>query len=309
MSRLALIAVFFGSAGIASAKPTETLTSGPPTVNGALDVTAVEKVVTAGNSKLLACYKGQFPLRKRAINTTSVTFTIGKAGRVTAASTELSESLDTCLLAAIKKLTFPRPKDGAPVEVTYVLRFERMPGEWDAVIVSGGRPAPIVSPPAIDPVVVRDGSVPTIKLGDHTVKGPLDQGIVNRYVKRQLHGLRFCYETALLATKGLKGTLTITFTIGADGRVSAATATGVSDHDTHWCMEATIKRIKFPKPKGGEVVVTYPVTVDPGEPTKKPAPATTTPTAPAKTPPAKTGPATSATKTAPAAKTAPKPSK
>jgi flavin-dependent dehydrogenase len=103
-----------------------------------------------------------------------------------------------------------------------------------------------------------------VTIGQPKVKGELDKAIIRRYVKRNIQKLRYCYEKELIAKTKLKGTITATFVIGADGKVTSAKATGLKDGAAvEECYGRMIEMIAFPKPKTGEVTVTYPFTLKP----------------------------------------------
>ena len=94
-------------------------------------------------------------------------------------------------------------------------------------------------------------------LGLPSVIGDLDKQIIGRYVKRNLMNIQRCWEAELHNRPKLEGTVTAKFTIGADGIVSASSASGMASVET--CVAAVIKRIEFPKPSAGKPVqVTYP---------------------------------------------------
>jgi len=103
------------------------------------------------------------------------------------------------------------------------------------------------------------GGVPTISIGVPTVTGDLDKALVRRYIKRNIQKLSYCYEKEVLAKPGLTGTLTASFGIGPDGKVTSPTATGVSP-EVASCVTGVIATIVFPKPKSGSVQATYPFT-------------------------------------------------
>ena len=94
-------------------------------------------------------------------------------------------------------------------------------------------------------------------LGQPTLTGNLDRAIVRRYLKRNIQKLTYCYEKELLVKPGLAGTVTLAFTIAADGTVSHATGSGV-DGEVSSCMAGVVADIVFPKPKSDKVVVSYP---------------------------------------------------
>jgi len=115
-------------------------------------------------------------------------------------------------------------------------------------------------------------SVPTVSFGQPNAVGDLDKAIIRRYIKRNVQKLQYCYEKQLLAKPGIKGTVTATFKISAEGTVASSSADGV-DQTVSECVAGVIGAIEFPKPKDGGVVdVKYPLTFSPGEPEpKKPA--------------------------------------
>ena len=117
-------------------------------------------------------------------------------------------------------------------------------------------------------------SVPTVSVGQPKAVGDLDKAIIRRYIKRNIQKLQYCYEKQLLAKPEIKGTVTATFKISADGVVATSSANGV-DPAVSECVAGVIGGIEFPKPKDGGVVdVNFPLDFSPGEPepaAKKPA--------------------------------------
>jgi hypothetical protein len=113
-------------------------------------------------------------------------------------------------------------------------------------------------------------AVSTVSIGAPVAAGSLDKTIIRRYVRRQLHQFRYCYEKRLMARPTLAGTLTTHFTIDGDGRVVAATAEGLGDAEVEACVAGVIQAIEFPRPGGGGMVqVNYPFEVHPA---KEPSP-------------------------------------
>ncbi len=282
---------------------------GQPTVTGDLDKAIIRRYVKRNAQKLQYCYERELlatPDLKGG--TITVGFTIGTDGRVTTstASGLTNTNVESCMADVIKAIDFPKPKGDSEVVVSYPL-----------VVSPAVAPAPAptnATPQAAEPGaggvgtishgsgvgvgVGYDGStarrrgivVPTAKLGAPTVKGTLDKAILRRYLKRQILRLQYCYEKELLQTRGLEGTVTLAFTIGVEGVVTTSTASGLGNTNVETCTAGVLKAIEFPKPKSGEVTVTYPLTFHPGSYV---APTTSTdaeaPVAPpAKAPPAKT---------------------
>lgn len=110
----------------------------------------------------------------------------------------------------------------------------------------------------------RTMSMPAVHIGTADVKGPLDKAIVRRYVKRNTQKLLYCYEKQLLSTPSLAGTVTVTFRIGADGKIAAPVKAKGVDPTIDACVADVVKAIEFPKPKHGKPVdVTYPFVYTP----------------------------------------------
>jgi hypothetical protein len=77
------------------------------------------RVVKRSSRERLACYTKVSALDAF---TTTATFTIGGNGKVrTAEAVGLDEQADRCIAATISKLTFGKPKDGQPVDVSFPL--------------------------------------------------------------------------------------------------------------------------------------------------------------------------------------------
>jgi len=106
---------------------------------------------------------------------------------------------------------------------------------------------------------------PSIRIGNASATGALDKNIIRRYIRRQLPRIRNCYEKRLLVEPTLAGTVVITFTIAANGTVATVASRGM-DSEVGRCVEGAIKRIQFPKPKGGGTVeVRYPFAFQTGD--------------------------------------------
>lgn len=71
---------------------------------------------------------------------------------------------------------------------------------------------------------------------------------------------RACYEKALAKKPSLGGKLTVSFTIGADGRVAAASGAGFSDKAVTTCVVKEFLGLRFPPPPGRKPIpVKYPL--------------------------------------------------
>ena len=106
----------------------------------------------------------------------------------------------------------------------------------------------------------RDPGPSKVTLGQPNAQGDLDKAIIRRYVKRNIAKVQFCYEKYLAVDAGLQGTLMVQFFITPEGKVASASASGVNPGVAD-CVADVIRKIEFPKPKGGGgVQVNYPFT-------------------------------------------------
>lgn len=109
--------------------------------------------------------------------------------------------------------------------------------------------------------------VPRVRQAKATVKGSLDKDIIRRIVRAHINEVRHCYNKGLTKDPALKGKVTVDFTIGSTGKVTASSvsSTTLSDKAVGTCIAAAAKRWKFPSPTGGGVVVVkYPFSLEPG---------------------------------------------
>lgn len=98
--------------------------------------------------------------------------------------------------------------------------------------------------------------------------GSLDPALIDEVVKRHLSQIRYCYSRQLqLADQGaLGGKIVIRFTIARDGTVSASNvkSSTMGSEAVETCVARRFNTMKFPQPKAGIVVVSYPFVFQPG---------------------------------------------
>lgn len=110
------------------------------------------------------------------------------------------------------------------------------------------------------------GASGKVKIGQGTSHGSLDRNIIRRFVRRQMGRLRYCYEQQLVKDPSLNASVVVTFTIDGSGIVSRAAArprgkTTAATTAVATCVEKVIRKIRFPRPRGGgQVTVKYPFT-------------------------------------------------
>jgi hypothetical protein len=98
-------------------------------------------------------------------------------------------------------------------------------------------------------------TVPTISIGAPVVSGSLDKNIIQRYLRRQIERISYCYERELLSRPRLHGIVETHFVISQNGRVEASTATGM-DQRVAACVADVIAHMEFPAAE--RVMVNYP---------------------------------------------------
>ncbi|MEQ9500529.1 MAG: AgmX/PglI C-terminal domain-containing protein [Deltaproteobacteria bacterium] len=97
--------------------------------------------------------------------------------------------------------------------------------------------------------------------GRTIIKGSLSKEEIGRVIRRNLARFKYCYEKQLNANPNLSGKISIYFTIAPTGSVAAAKVreTSMNDKTVEACTVKVMRSLKFPKPRGGGiVVVTYP---------------------------------------------------
>lgn len=102
--------------------------------------------------------------------------------------------------------------------------------------------------------------------GETEAKGSLPKAVIRRVMRQRMNTFKYCYEKRLQAIPELSGKIVVAFTIGTDGRVVAARidSSTLKDERVEACVGKATKRLRFPKPKGGVVVVRYPLVFKPG---------------------------------------------
>jgi Ca-activated chloride channel family protein len=101
---------------------------------------------------------------------------------------------------------------------------------------------------------------PTVRMGATSVSGRLPPEVIQRIVRQNFGRMRLCYERGLNENPMLGGTVSVRFSISADGSIGAVSASGsMPDARVIACVAAAFRGMSFPAPEGGVVVVTYPI--------------------------------------------------
>lgn len=97
-------------------------------------------------------------------------------------------------------------------------------------------------------------------MGETSVSGGLPKEVIQRIVRPNFGLFRLCYEAALALDGDLEGTITVRWTIEADGSVRDLRAeSDFKDKTLVECVRKAFGRISYPKPEGGVVQVRYPL--------------------------------------------------
>ncbi|MBW2734392.1 MAG: TonB family protein [Deltaproteobacteria bacterium] len=107
----------------------------------------------------------------------------------------------------------------------------------------------------------RPQRLPPIGVGIPTIRGALDRSIVRRYIRQNIQQFKYCYTRSLQQNAKLQGRVVVKFIIAGTGQVtlSKVQRSTMGHASTEQCLAQAMRRITFPKPQGGGiVVVSYP---------------------------------------------------
>ncbi|MFH1222850.1 MAG: AgmX/PglI C-terminal domain-containing protein [Pseudomonadota bacterium] len=94
-------------------------------------------------------------------------------------------------------------------------------------------------------------------------EGKMSPNVIARILSQHVSAFQYCYNKALQGNPRLGGELKVKFLIKENGAVDSRNIqfSGVvaKDGNLTSCVQRVFSRIKFPSPKGGDVVVNYPL--------------------------------------------------
>lgn len=97
--------------------------------------------------------------------------------------------------------------------------------------------------------------------GQALVMGSLDRSVIQRVIQQNKARIRYAYERELTKNPNLAGKIVVKFTVGPEGKVTAAqiASSTVNDAVVEEQVLRVIRSLQFPKiPGGGSLQVTYP---------------------------------------------------
>lgn len=100
-------------------------------------------------------------------------------------------------------------------------------------------------------------------------KPPISQGVVYKVIMGGSNDVEQCYRRALTSNPGLAGKVRVEFVIAPDGTVNSqkVVETSLNNTQAEDCILGVFSKLKFPRPKGGEVIVTFPFLFSVSDPT------------------------------------------
>lgn len=98
----------------------------PPLGTGGLPRIEIQRVIRAEVPRIKACYQARLVKDPTLEGRVVVRFSIAKDGSVdhVTITTGLQPDVDDCIKGVVESLSFPAPKDGAPVIVNYPFVFK-----------------------------------------------------------------------------------------------------------------------------------------------------------------------------------------
>jgi TonB family protein len=138
---------------------------------------------------------------------------------------------------------------------------------------TGSIPPIYLCPPTAD-VVDQIGKAPksqpagkkkrgavSLHSGTPVIMGALSRQVISGTIRKHIKQVKYCYEKELVRNPSLQGKVNVKFVIAANGKVSQASIirSTVGNKPMQACIVNAVKRIRFPPPKGGGIViVSYP---------------------------------------------------
>jgi TonB family protein len=99
------------------------VTEGAGLVTGSLDKDVIRRIIRRHINEVKYCYQKELQGNPALRGTVVVRFTIGKDGLVTkaevASTTLKNTTVETCIVAAVRRWLFPKPQGGGVVIVSY----------------------------------------------------------------------------------------------------------------------------------------------------------------------------------------------
>lgn len=96
------------------------------------------------------------------------------------------------------------------------------------------------------------------------IQGGMSRQAVKRVIDEHLDEISYCYECALISNPSIMGKMVFEWKILMSGKVGEIRikSSSIQSSELHSCLKGAIRSWQFPKPRGAEVVVSYPFVFD-----------------------------------------------
>ncbi len=139
------------------------------------------------------------------------------------------------------------PRDAAPSSPT----IDAAPSDEAAPGPAGGDVATARLASAGPPAVVELTRLGGLSSDDGAA------GAIHAAILARRKDVKACYLRREATRPGLAGKVTAKLSVGADGRVTEASATGM-DAEVARCIADVLRTVTFPPPEGGQATITFP---------------------------------------------------
>lgn len=188
---------------------------------------------------------------------------------------EVARTMAALSVAPDADLSTPEALERALSEAPRYGRFDRdaPPRNMVGVLYLGVGPSVAAKPPETEDKTEEEGeeveegerASAELKIGAGKSTGFCKKSNIKSVVRRRAGAFRACYERRLKVKPRLAGQLDVRWTIGIDGRVKGASASGsLGDPQVKDCVLRVFRRMRFKKPDGGICVVKWPLRFEPG---------------------------------------------
>ena len=203
---------------------------------GRLDTQSIQRVIDEHADEARYCYQRERIASPSLAGTVAVKFVIAPSGSVRSSEVTQpiaqSPALGECVASQVRNWVFPKPDGNGSLIVTH----------------------PFVFSPSDKPLeMVCDG----VSSEEQSRRGWLDQKLIQRVLREHLDEFRYCGQRELEISPELSGTVVVKFIISPTGAVcaSAIEKSTVPNAAVDLCLVARLRKLTFPAPKGGGLVM------------------------------------------------------
>jgi hypothetical protein len=234
----------------------------------------LERVLVARNEPLKACFDNAVQKNPTIWGMHDIDVSLGVGGVVSdvrvVGSLFSTPEFDTCVQREVEKLRFEGPElperfragwfYSAPAQFVPIVSIPAELRPLSAASAPGGAPAVSASP--TPPAAPSASAANPANVGPRTPP----PRVVQLILRQRYRQFRSCYQEGLKRDPLLSGQVSMHFVIETNGKTSQVQARDVSlpDVSAVECLVKAFSETRFPKPSGGTVTVTYPISFSPG---------------------------------------------